>query len=75
MDLASLIGLLGALGMIAYTMISGGGVGPFWNAPSVTTVFGGTFFAVMYMAPMGVFLGSFASMQRLLCRGLENRKI
>jgi len=29
MDIASLLGLLGALGFIIYAMVSGGGVGPF----------------------------------------------
>ena len=30
MDLASLIGLLGAIGMIIFAMVSGGGVSPFY---------------------------------------------
>ena len=29
MDIASLLGLIGALGFIIYAMVSGGGVGPF----------------------------------------------
>ena len=45
MDIASLIGLLGAIGMIVGAMISGGGVGPFIDVPSILIVFGGTFFA------------------------------
>ena len=60
--------------MIIYAMISGGGVGPFWNAPSVLIVFGGTFFAVMYMAPMGVFLGSFGSMAKAFMPGLGKQE-
>ena len=50
MDIASLIGLLGAIGMIVGAMISGGGVGPFIDVPSILIVFGGTFFAAMYTA-------------------------
>ena len=49
MDIASLIGLLGAIGMIVGAMISGGGVGPFIDVPSILIVFGGTFFAAMYL--------------------------
>ena len=45
MDIASLIGLLGAIGMIVFAMVSGGGVGPFIDVPSILIVFGGTFFA------------------------------
>ena len=44
MDIASLLGLLGALGFIIYAMVSGGGVGPFIDVPSLAIVFGGTFF-------------------------------
>ena len=44
MDIASLIGILGAIGMIVFAMVSGGGVGPFIDVPSILIVFGGTFF-------------------------------
>lgn len=64
MDLASLIGLIGAIGMIVGAMISGGGVGPFIDVPSILIVFGGTLFAVMYLLPMGVFLGHFGAMAK-----------
>jgi chemotaxis protein MotA len=64
MDLASLIGLLGAIGMILGAMISGGGIGPFIDVPSILIVFGGTFFAAMYTAPLPVYLGSFGAMAK-----------
>ncbi len=64
MDIASLVGLIGAIGMIVGAMISGGGVSPFIDVPSILIVFGGTFFAVMYTAPMGAFLGSFGAMAK-----------
>lgn len=64
MDIASLIGLLGAVGMIMGAMITSGGLGPFIDVPSILIVFGGTLFAVMYTAPLGVFLGSFGAMAK-----------
>ena len=64
MDIASLIGFLGAIGMILGAMISGGGIAPFIDVPSILIVFGGTFFAVMYTAPLPVFLGSFGVMAK-----------
>lgn len=64
MDLGSLIGLVGAVGMIVGAMISGGGVGPFIDTPSILIVFGGTFFAAMYTAPLPTFLGSFGAMAK-----------
>ena len=44
MDIASLIGLIGTLGMIAGAMISSGGLGMFIDTPSMLIVIGGTFF-------------------------------
>ncbi|MYM53732.1 motility protein A [Thalassovita mangrovi] len=64
MDIASLVGLIGAVGMIIGSMIVAGGLGPFIDVPSILIVFGGTFFAVMFTAPMGTFLGSFGSMAK-----------
>jgi len=55
MDLASLIGFVGAIGAILAAMIAGGGIAPFIDTQSIMIVFGGTFFAVMYAAPLPVF--------------------
>ena len=46
MDIASLVGLIGAVGAILAAMIAGGGVAPFIDNQSIFIVFGGTFFAV-----------------------------
>lgn len=65
MDLASLIGMLGALGFIVGSMISSAGsLGPFINIPSILVVFGGTFFAVMWTTPLPSFLGHFGAMAK-----------
>ena len=64
MDIASLIGLIGAVGMVAGAMISSGGLGPYVDTASVLIVFGGTFFAVMFRSPMNIFLGSFKAMAK-----------
>ena len=40
MDIASLIGLIGTLGMIAGAMISSGGLGMFIDTPSMLIVIG-----------------------------------
>ena len=40
MDIASLIGLIGGIGMILGAMISGGGIAPFVDVPSILIVFG-----------------------------------
>ncbi|MDB2323989.1 MotA/TolQ/ExbB proton channel family protein [Alphaproteobacteria bacterium] len=62
MDLASIIGFLGAVSMILLAMMLGGGISPFIDYPSLAIVGGGTFFAVMYNATLPAFLGSFGVM-------------
>ena len=59
MDIASLIGLIGTLGMIAGAMVSSGGIGAFVDTPSMLIVIGGTFFAVMYRSTLPTFLYTF----------------
>ncbi len=62
MDIATLVGLIGAIVMIIGSMIYAGGVSPFIDIPSLFIVFGGTLFVVMAMKPMPVFLGHFKAM-------------
>ncbi len=62
MDIATLIGMLGAIVMIIGSMMYAGGVAPFVDYASVVIVFGGTFFVVMMLVPMSVFLGHFKAM-------------
>ena len=64
MDIATLIGLVGAVGMVLGAMITSGGLGPYIDIPSLLIVVGGTFFAVMLRSSMGVFLGSFAALKK-----------
>jgi chemotaxis protein MotA len=59
MDIAALLGFIGAIGMIVGAMIFAGGLGPFIDIPSIFIVFGGTAFAALatttlpaYMAGM-----------------------
>lgn len=44
MDLATLIGLIGALGIIAASILLGTGAQVFFNVPSMLIVFGGSLF-------------------------------
>lgn len=59
MDLASLIGILGAIALIIVTMLLSGDLSMFVNVPSVVIVIGGTFCAVMAQYNLGQYL-SFA---------------
>ena len=59
MDLATLLGLLGAFGIIVGAMTMSGGVGIFIDVPSVMIVFIGTIFVVLMKFGLGQFLGCF----------------
>lgn len=56
MDLATLIGIIGAFALIAVTMILSGDIMMFVNVPSLVIVFGGTFCAVMAKYSLGQYL-------------------
>ena len=71
MDIASLIGLVGTLGMIAGAMVSSGGIGPFIDTPSMLIVIGGTFFAVMYRSTLPMFLASFGALAKVFLPGAK----
>ena len=47
MDLANLIGLFGAFGIVVYSMMSGGSLMMFVNAPSLLIVLVGSLFVVL----------------------------
>ena len=59
MDLATLVGLLGALALIVATMLMSGDLGMFVNVPSLVIVIGGSIFAVMAKFGLSQFLGAF----------------
>ena len=71
MDIASLIGLIGTLGMIAGAMISSGGLGMFVDTPSLLIVMGGTFFAVMYRSTLPTFLASWGTLLKVFLPGAK----
>lgn len=59
MDIATLLGLFGGLGVIVASIFLGGSVGTFVNIPSITVVVGGTFMVTLCQISLGQFLGSF----------------
>lgn len=58
MDIATLIGIVGGLGLIVGAIAVGGGMGGFIDIPSVIIVGGGTFMVTFVMFPMAVVLGA-----------------
>lgn len=59
MDLATLLGLVGGIGVMVSAIVLGGSGGMFINLPSLVIVAGGTFAAVLMKFSLGQFLGAF----------------
>jgi chemotaxis protein MotA len=59
MDLATLVGLLAALGVIVTAIATGGDFALFINPPSLLIVIGGTIGATLMKFPLANFLGAF----------------
>ena len=56
MDLATLLGLIGAIGIVLTAIVTGGEIGLFINFPSIMIVVGGTIGAVMMKFTLPQFL-------------------
>ncbi len=72
MDLATLVGLLGAFGIIISAIIVGGSAIIFVNIPSLLIVGGGTIFAVLMKFPLGHFLTAFKIATKAFFNKAEN---
>ncbi len=58
MDLATLVGIVGALGLIIVAMLMAGDASMFIDAPSLVIVLGGSFFAAMAKFGLGQFFSA-----------------
>ncbi|ABD82476.1 flagellar motor protein PomA [Saccharophagus degradans] len=58
MDLATIVGLIGACALIVIAMLMSGELGMFVNGPSLVIVFGGTIFACMAKFSLGTYLSA-----------------
>ncbi len=59
MDIATLVGLVGSLGIIIAAIVLGGSAGMFINPPSMLIVIGGTLLVVLMKYTLVQFMGSF----------------
>ncbi|MFV0275617.1 MAG: flagellar motor protein PomA [Parahaliea sp.] len=59
MDLATLLGLIGAMGIVMAAILTGGSPIIFFNVPSILIVGGGTVLVVMIKFTLGQFFGAF----------------
>lgn len=68
MDLATIVGILGAVGLIVVTMMMSGDIMMFFNVPSLVIVVGGSIFAVMAKFGLSQFLG----LGKIIGKGFKN---
>lgn len=59
MDLATLLGIFGAIAIIIIAIVMGGSVDVFMNIPSIALVFGGTIMVTLSQVSLRTFFGSF----------------
>ena len=74
MNIAALLGFLGANGFIIIAMNSAAGIGAYVDVPSVQIVFGGTALAVMYRSTMGDFIAFWGSIAKIFMPGLPKKE-
>lgn len=72
MDLATLIGMLGAIAIVLAAMLSGGSALVFVNIPSLLIVIGGTLMVVMIKFSIGQFFGAFKVAARAFMFKVDN---
>jgi len=72
MDLATLLGMIGAIGVVLAAMLSEGSALVFVNLPSILIVLGGTFMVVMIKFTMSQFFGAFKVALRAFIFRLDN---
>ena len=60
MDLATLLGLVGAFAIVMLAMILGGSAGVFFNVPALLIVVVGSLFVVLVKFNVGQFIGAVA---------------
>lgn len=76
MDIATLIGLVGAFGLVITTIFMGGNAAGFIDIPSVVVVIGGTFAVTFVMFPMGTVIGTFkVGLKTLLFKSNDPQEI
>jgi len=72
MDLATLLGMVGAIGIVLAAILTGGSAMTFVNIPSILIVLGGTFMVVMVKFSLKQFFGAFGVAARAFIFKLDS---
>ena len=66
MDIATIIGLAAAFGLVGWSIMAGGNLSAFLNLPAAAIVLGGTFGSLLVHFPLSRFLGLFQILRKTL---------
>ncbi len=66
MDIATVIGLVAAFGLVVWGIMLGGSLSQFWDAPSAAIVVGGTVAVLLICFPLAKVMGLFKILQKTL---------
>ncbi len=66
MDIATLIGIVAAFGLVVWGIMLGGSLSQFWDPPSVAIVLGGTLAALLVSFPLAKVTGMLAVLKKTL---------
>ncbi len=72
MDLATLIGIVAAFGLVAFGIMSGGSLMIFWDAASFLIVVGGTFGVILINYPLKDVLGLIPVVKKVFLHKLQS---
>ncbi len=75
MDLASIIGVVVAFGLVLFGILSGGSLLIFWDAASAAIVIGGTIGVVLINYPLGDVLSVFKVVKNVFLHKMQSAKI
>jgi chemotaxis protein MotA len=71
MDIATILGLVGAFGLIVWSMLSGGSADAYINAPSIAIVLGGSIMVVLLRSSLEEFLNAIKVASKAFGKPLE----
>ena len=66
MDIATVIGLVAAFGLVVWGIMLGGSLSQFWDAPSAAIVIGGTVAVLLVCFPLAKVMGLFKILQKTM---------
>jgi chemotaxis protein MotA len=75
MDIATIVGLFSAIGLVVLSILMGGTPGIFWNPPSVVLVVGGTIASTLFNFRLGDVLSVFGTLKNAFIQKMSSSEM